>query len=688
MVNLRIGVSDPNKRVHADQSDGTSSVIPFWFEYSILAAAAIVLAVGGAGLWMADNGIYSAGLSIPIGLLIAAGCVVLARPTRRRTPEPTARRLEGLLASIGVCVLAAVQAVWNFAYAGGHVAIDRDPGVYTVAARWLASHSSLVVPAYQTPNLSVGSQGVYVEPGGLQFEFAHLLPVLMAQAHSIGGNPWMVRVSAVVGAIALCTVFRVACLIVTRPSLALAAVVGLAVSLPELAFTRDSYSEPVEQLLIWPGVWLLIRAYREWNPGVGLVAGLFVGGSVMAHIDAFAFLVPLPALGALTWLADRPRVGARRVTNLVASVLLGVVPGAAIGTFDVQRRAGRYYQIDHHQIYALYLTLGVVTVVSLFVVMVAPLSRNTGRWFGRSRGSWAAGAGCVIVVGLALAWIVRPLGLKVAQVQLDTLVPPSEARTYAAGTMRWFQWYLGPVTLALGIGGIALLVMRAARTRFAEAVILLAITAPLTAYFLWNPSIDSPDQVWASRRFFAVGFPLFAVAAAYALDRIISLLAEREWGKRWRRPGMAVGAAAMVAFPLAGSLPVGDFQPQANYLPTVLRMCARLGPTADVDFTAGDQDAFYLEQTLRSFCNVPVAELRPQDSRTDVMQMAQRLRSEGKRLWLLAATRAALDPFVVATVPRVLGTAVSDHELARTLESPPEHYAAQKLTVYFLEPEA
>lgn len=51
--------------------------IPGWSDYLILIAGAVVLAVGGLGLWMADNGLYSAELSIPIGLVSAVALVYL-----------------------------------------------------------------------------------------------------------------------------------------------------------------------------------------------------------------------------------------------------------------------------------------------------------------------------------------------------------------------------------------------------------------------------------------------------------------------------------------------------------------------------------------------------------------------------------------------------------------------------------
>ena len=88
----------------------------------------------------------------------------------------------------------------------------------------------------------------------------------------------MFRVPALLGAVGLLTIYAVGCRLIRRPWLVLAAIAGLAVALPEIQVTRDSFSEAATQVLLWGGVFLLLHrtasARRRWpfwpvSPSVG-----------------------------------------------------------------------------------------------------------------------------------------------------------------------------------------------------------------------------------------------------------------------------------------------------------------------------------------------------------------------------------------------------------------------------------
>jgi hypothetical protein len=76
------------------------------------------------------------------------------------------------------------------------------------------------------------------------------------------------------------------------------------VLLPQLHFSRDAFSEIPSQLLVFAGLAPAVGRHRAAPPdrlaGAGrwLVTGLVLGGSAMARIDAFLYLVPL-AVGLL-----------------------------------------------------------------------------------------------------------------------------------------------------------------------------------------------------------------------------------------------------------------------------------------------------------------------------------------------------------------------------------------------------
>jgi hypothetical protein len=663
-----------------------------WFDYIVVVGCSAVLSFGGFGLVLAIAGHYSAAPAFLLGTVGTVVCTFLGRPVRSAaTPAPGARVTAPAL---GMCFVAIGTTIWNAIYAGHHVVVATDPGVYTVAGRWLASNSSLVVPA-GAPWIGKGtflnwaSVGMYPMPNGtLQFQFAHLLPVLMAEGHRIGGDALMFRVPALLNAIALCAIYATGCRVIRRPWIVLAGVTALAVSIPELYFSRDTFSEPATQVLLWGGIWLLLRAYetRRWT--VGFLAGLVIGGTLMTRIDAVVYLVPIPLLAAAGWLACRPVEDRRTLLRVYGAVLLGALPTALVGTIDVQRRAAVYYHGLHSEVSHLYAFLALSALASIVIVVVAKALPRVGAWVQAQRKGLSIAAAWIIVIGFVLAWAFRPIGptsragggvgYAVGQLQKSESLP-YHPETYAEQTVQWISWYLGPVLLVLAIAGLCVLAVMAIRRGSVGATVLLAMAGPLTLLYLWNPRI-TPIQIWAMRRFVPASLPLFALAAAAAVAFAAMTCARLFRGSAWPRRILAAGALGMIAFPLGTTLAVGKFQVQANYLPLIDRTCDTVGPNAAVVFPAHDYDGATLMQTLRSWCEIPTSGLAPNVTPQEVSTLAASWRSEGKTLWVLGnpVLIRRVDP---ALTPVLIGTAKNPRDLEQTLDRPPQHYVQSTLTI-------
>jgi hypothetical protein len=670
-----------------------------WLDLVVLIAACAVLSFGGIGLLLADMGHYSTGLVFPIGTACAAAATVLARP--RSAERARQRRRSWSVPALGACVVALGQLAWNAANMSRHVVGDRDPGVYVLIGKWLAEHGSLVVPATGLWSgtgirFSTSSAGVYTMPNGtLQFQFAHMMSVLLAEADNLGGDGLMFLVPAVLGAIALCAIYAVGCRLVRQPWVVLAAVAGFALSLPELNVTRDTYSEPATQVLLWGGVLLLLRAYETRSGAIATVAGLAIGGTLMTHIDAVIYLAPLPLFAALGWLTARDRSDRRSLAPVIAFGLLGVIPTAALGTIDVLVRSGLYYENLTPQMHSLYRLLKLTTAMAVVIVVAwtagPAIARRVSWWAAAYRkllsnaASWAVGIGLLVAWALRPAHAVRglntPVSAVVVQLQTSLGLPVQPGRTYAEQTLRWFEWYIGPIALALAVIGLCALVTMAIRSGNFTATVLLVLIGGVAALYLWDPS-NTPDQIWVTRRYATGALPLFALAAALALDVGAAAVARSADGRAWARRTVMVGAAALVAFPLGTLWPVRDFQAQANFLHAVQEVCKVIGPNAAVAFPARDYDAVTLPITIQEWCHVPTAVLRTSGPEQQLAHVAEAFKRRGRVLWILASSSSAISRAVPGLSSTLIGSAVSNHELAKTLEGPPENYAAAVFTVY------
>ncbi len=125
-----------------------------------------------------------------------------------------------------------------------------------------------------------------------------------------------------------------------------------------------------------------------------------------------------------------------------------------------------------------------------------------------------------------------------------------------------------------------------------------------------------------------------------------------------------------------------NFSVQANYLPLVDHTCRVIGPDAAVLFPANDWDESILGQTLRSWCNVPVATLPGPIQGTQLAAIDSSVETQGKTLWVLSADASPISQISRTLTPELIGTAKSPRELEVTVDRPPSAYTPMTLSIY------
>jgi hypothetical protein len=664
----------------------SADLVPLWFQRGLVIVTAGIVCVGGVGLLLAVVGAYHFAVALVVGGLAAVALTVIAWPRPAPAASPTRT---GTWAAIGMCVVAAGSVGWNAHYAGHHVAIGRDPGVYAVTGKWIATQGNLEVPTglewtSKSENVTVVYGGSYgAGDDDTEFQFDHLTPVLLAEANNLGGDRLMFRVPAVISALALCAIFAVGWRLVRRPWLVLLAVTGLAVSLPQLNVSRDAFSEPVVQLLLWAGMFLLLVAYERGRPGVGLLAGAALAGTMMSRIDAPMYLVPLPLLAGLTWLSTPPGTKRRFLLRLYGLFLVGAIPVAVLATFDVQVRAGNYYDDLHSQVHQLQIGLSVSFILGALLVLLWPRARphlyRLTAWLNTRRRRIAVLGGSLVALGMIALWAIRPAipthgspNALIGGLQGRAGLKVDPARTYAELSVIWQSWYLGPVTVALATLGAAIMLARIIRRPDAACCLVLSVAGFGTALYLWNPSI-LPDQIWASRRFVPAALPLFVLLAAFALAAI----AESAWirNEALSTPALAIGAVALVAFPLGTTLPVRAFSPQSGFLAGIEATCEATGAEAALLTSANDLASQELVGALRTWCDVPVATMTRPFTAAEIQDLAQKWHSAGRTLWVIGSTAQIVTASAPGSTPILVGRLISPHELEMTINRPPQEYA-------------
>jgi hypothetical protein len=679
--------------VAQDTTRGEDEVeLPLWFQRGLVLVTAAVLWVGGFGLLLAVFGVYSLAPVLIVGALGTAATTTLAWPRGARA------HTKATWPAVAMLLVALASAGWNARYAGHHVIIGRDPGIYAVTGKWIATHGDLDVHTgtdwtAKSPNVNPVYEGSYARgPNVVQFQFDHLTPVLFAVADNIGGDRLLFRVPAILGALALCAIFAAGCRFVRKPWLVLAAVAALAVSLPQINVSRDTFSEPAVQLLLWAGLWLLLIAYERRKAGVAFLAGAALAGTMMSRIDAPVYLIPLPLLAALVWVLAPSADERRQLAKLYGAFLLGAVPVAVLATIDVQRHAGHYYDDLHSQVHQLQVGFGASAIAGLVLLLVWPLVRRRWARFRawaqpyRSAAGWVAG---VVVVAAAVAvWAIRPLVMHghtssvplIGGLQHLEGLAVDPTRSYAEYSVVWLSWYLGPVTIALAILGAAVVVARIIRRPDPATVLVTAVAGIGSAVYIWNPSIV-PDQIWAMRRFVPATLPFLVLLAAVAVGVVAEQLAARI-DSRTAVPVLAVGAVVLIAFPLARTWPVRAFQPDAGFLTAVQSTCQLTGRDAALLTVANDFPSQEDVGALRAWCGVPVATMARPFTAAELQDLAAKWKDEGRALWVVGSTPALIAASAPGTAPRLVGQGRTPRELQVTLQRPPRKYQPSILSIY------
>jgi hypothetical protein len=245
--------------------------------------------------------------------------------------------------------------------------------------------------------------------------------------------------------------------------------------------------------------------------------------------------------------------------------------------------------------------------------------------------------------------------------------------------VEWIAWYIGPLSLTMAIVAAAVVVYLLARGSLRlPAKIVLFMLAPPALLYLWRPSI-TPDHIWATRRFLPAVFPgviLLAFGAIVAIAR-----APRPFSARTRRWVAVILAVGAIGYPAWATSHVFDMTEQRGEYATVRAACRLLGPRSAV--VVLQEKSFVHQndpQTLRSFCNVPVAAMTTKADPAVLRDLARRWRVDGRQLFVVAEFPATIQQALPGVAVRTTPVATNRHLLNYTLLWRPSHYQSESLT--------
>ncbi|SDJ35363.1 Dolichyl-phosphate-mannose-protein mannosyltransferase [Frankineae bacterium MT45] len=596
-------------------------------------------------------GHYVAGLVLPIGLLGAAVAVAVVRAPAGVMPKRDVRLT--LVALLLVVVWVAV----NARFSAENVFATRDPATYNLTARWLMDHGSLNIPTHSrifgpptNSDATSAGFGSAAKGGILYAQGNHLLPALMTVGGWLFGVAGMLKANVLLGGIALFVFYGFARRIV-GPVFGLVAMSALAVSIPMLYVSRDSYTEVLALLLLMGSLSLLHRALLTRRSIDFAAAGLVAGVSGAVRIDSTASMLSLLLTAIIIAAVAPPERRRITVTQLLLLFGVGAIP-MFLGWLDVTHLSYGYYRDQRSHILMLFIAAFALVVVA--VPLVALAWSHRAQAFLRSpqrRGQLATVLTVTVLIVAVVLWS-RPLWMtsvagdneSVADLQQQQGLPVNGARLYNEFTLQWLAFYYGWPALLLGLGGYVTLINRTLRRPQLTLVAPVCMGLSMSGLYLWSSEI-TPDQPWAIRRFVPVVLPLMIVAAC----ALLQLLARRWRSVRGLRAGIVVfGTLLLVGVPLAISLPVRGLREEAPQLQQVEAICNALDGDAAV-LMIDETARISYSQTLRSYCGVPTNSVKNVSTDT-LSQVNEKVIASGRRLYVMATDPSAFPGIDAATL--------------------------------------
>lgn len=572
-----------------------------------LAAPAALAAFSIVAMVLLLLGRYDSYMVWPLGLLAAAGAVFVAAKAKISRPGSTKEQQVTDVIVVGGII---IWCIWNMAFASQHIFTNRDPATYANAAAWLAHHNNLTIDTPQVfgadPKIQVTSPGfdsLDQNPTEVSAQGQHLLSALLGLGGRVVGDSLMLRLTPIFGAVALLAVYGFARHFI-RPRWAAVGVAALALTLPMVHFSRDTYTEPLALAFIFGSLSALWAAHQSKSKNLWFLAGLVAGAGALIRIDIYITLAGFAAFLALYLFAQQK--GSRKpALQNVAWFLAGALIPIVVGTLDAMVLSPYYFAHHKH--------LLLQELAALFAVMTAGAIAVFLRWRTSllkniRRTNWLGPVLAVLVIATSIGLASRPLWYTATSPQQDNNVAalqqregdPILPRTYDESTTDWVAWYIGAPLAILGVIGLAMAASNATKKDqliLAAGILALVVTALV---YLLRPSV-APDQIWASRRFLPVVIPGLIIFAMYALDRLSKTYLEN---RPFSRTLTVLAVIGLLIPPLATSR---EFLLQRDVVqvPVIKGLCDKLPDNAAVLWLGDGQ--YYTVQPTRSYCNVPTA---------------------------------------------------------------------------------
>jgi hypothetical protein len=580
------------------------------------------------------------------------------------------------------------------AYHSQFIIVQMDAASYMQFASWISGHGTTIIPqdasafGGQSAGMTFASAAFYQVGNHIVPQFMAGLPMVLSLGFWAGGFQFALLLGPVLGALGVFTFGGLVARLV-GPRWAPFAALAIGITIPEAYVSRNTYSEPLAQILFLGALALWIDSQRTdcgaadaapWRTGwrshrrsashvLALVTGLLFGITLLVRIDGPAdILFVVPYCGMLILRRQRQAV----------PLIVGMLAGTVYGAIDALFLTFPYLKTNAESVIGM---AGAVIVMTVGTIVAVRRLRRRGSELRNPPKPWLLKAMTILPFAVVSIFIIRPY------VERDWA-----ALQDAPLSLHWIYWYTGASTIAFTVIAFAILGRRCVKGEAPVWALPLMTFGWAMVWFLLRPAI-TPHQPYASRRLVPDVLPgliLLAVWLAAWLarnSRVVHLVNVPDFLKRSPRTFVIACCAGAVFLPpmignfglsLTGSDGLALQRTYVGELAAMDKLCQSIPKGTSVLIV----DNIMMQefgQPIRGMCDVPVAGAvtTPAGSNTvtdaTILADVRAIENSGHTPLVLGVTSSELEPLLgKGTVKLILDqhTTIDEHDMSGTPRNP------------------
>ncbi|EDY83216.1 hypothetical protein VDG1235_2840 [Verrucomicrobiia bacterium DG1235] len=491
----------------------------YTIELRFIERFALSFLIGGCALFpilfvSAWFGAFHSAINGALGWILL---IALSRYSFRGYQSPSTGQYILLLSALGIFF-------WNATYSTESIFSGRDQGVYSNGAAHIAQeHQLFDDPPYHNLYDSryftltrggVQGGGYFFKrsAGHLYLQFPPTTAIHMAQAFGIAGYPGIFGFNALLGSLSLILFYSLARRAIGDARPAALAAAFFTLNAAQIWNLRITLSEPLAQLLLLGGLFLMVLGARNSNRYALLLGAVLTSANAFVRIDGLLASTGIcAALAFLSISSTEKRVRGPSMA-LIASASAAT---ALLATLFGFLTSPGYYNDFYPKIVAMILAatllaiLGYVPLPNIFRQRIQTALKSKHFVFSLLS---------AITLASLYAYFIRP------NIEPFAEFPASKhltGRDYRELTLVHLSAYLSLPILVLAVAGFCLSLKDSLQQRSSHWTILAIVWATFALLYIYAPHI-SPDHPWRIRRYTPIIIPGFCLFAGVSINWIIN----------------------------------------------------------------------------------------------------------------------------------------------------------------------